>query len=163
MTFQNSKARLFQDTKELRRSGGKAAWWVEWRESGRRRSIRIGTKKAATKFAAAKQIEIDRADDWETYSRRSIKKRLTNKEVDLIASAVAKRVMEIIGFGCMKNSLSINVKVAKLADRKYYIMYYDCKKTGIRFTRSTRCRRKQSAKRAAAAWSLILNTNGVKP
>ncbi len=50
-------ARIFQDTKEKRELGNKALWWVEWRDNGRRRSQKVGTKKQAKDIAALKDSE----------------------------------------------------------------------------------------------------------
>jgi integrase len=47
-------ARIFQDTKEKRTLGSKAPWWVEWRENGRRRSQKVGSKTRAKEIAALK-------------------------------------------------------------------------------------------------------------
>jgi integrase len=51
-------ARIFQDTKEVRTLGkSKASWWVEWRDNGRRRSQKVGTRKQAKEIAALKKAE----------------------------------------------------------------------------------------------------------
>lgn len=50
----------------------------------------------------------------------------------------------------------ISVKVTKLADRKYWLMYYDDPLTGRRVTRSTKQMAKREAERAAAKWEAEL-------
>jgi integrase len=50
-------ARIFQDTREKRELGSKAPWWVEWRDNGRRRSQKVGSKKQAREIAALKDTE----------------------------------------------------------------------------------------------------------
>src|SRR5262245_35365911 len=50
-------ARIFQDTREKRTLGSNAPWWVEWRENGRRRSQKVGTRKEAKGIASLKDAE----------------------------------------------------------------------------------------------------------
>lgn len=50
-------ARIFQDTREKRELGEKAPWWVEWRENGRRRSQKVGSRKDAKTIKAQKEVE----------------------------------------------------------------------------------------------------------
>lgn len=51
--------RIFQDTRQKRTDGAKAPWYVEWRQNGRRVSVRVGTKAKAVKYAHRKEVELD--------------------------------------------------------------------------------------------------------
>lgn len=48
--------------------------------------------------------------------------------------------------------LEIKVKVTKFADRKFWLMYYDCPLSGKRLTRSTQQTTEREAQKAAGKW-----------
>ncbi|QDU27765.1 Tyrosine recombinase XerC [Anatilimnocola aggregata] len=57
----------------------------------------------------------------------------------------------------------ITVKVTKYADRRFWLMYYDCPMSGNRETRSTKQDKQKDAEKVAAKWEAELREGRYKP
>ncbi len=56
--------------------------------------------------------------------------------------------------------MKIKVKVTRYADRRHWVMYYDCPRSNKRITRSTGQTTKTEANKSAGNWEAQLNEGG---